>query len=125
MRKLLAVIAAVCFTLAAGLTFADSTPKDLSDFKPADDTYPLAPDEHFTPLAERYGFFVYRLENAKNECTGVALANSETRYYQRLEDIGCDPDVDHVSMAPSEVPGYITVNFYHQTVNVGRVTVHQ
>ncbi|QVW28707.1 hypothetical protein pEaSNUABM8_00210 [Erwinia phage pEa_SNUABM_8] len=125
MRKMLIAIAAVCFTLATGLTFADSSPKDLNDFNPAEDTYPMTPDEHAVPLAVRYGFFVYRLENDKGECTGVALANSNTRFYQRMEDVGCDPVVDHVSLSPSEVADYVTVNFYHKTVNIGRITIHQ
>lgn len=125
MRKLLVTIAAVCFSLAIGLSFANTKPKDLNDFKPLDDTYPMAPDEHAVSLSERYDFFVYRLENDKGECTGVALANSKTRFYQRLEDIGCDPVIDHVSMIPSEVDGYITINFYHKTINVGRLTIHQ
>ncbi|ANZ48765.1 hypothetical protein BIZ83_gp088 [Erwinia phage vB_EamM_ChrisDB] len=125
MRKILIAIAAVCFTLAAGLSFADTKPKDLNDFTPMDDTYPVAPDEHAIPLAERYDFIAYRLENDKGQCTGVALANSNTRFYQRMEDIGCDPIIDHVSMSPSEVADYITVNFYHKTVNVGRITIHQ
>ncbi|QVW55759.1 hypothetical protein pEaSNUABM9_00178 [Erwinia phage pEa_SNUABM_9] len=125
MRKILIAIAAVCFSLAASLSFADDSAKDLKDFNPAEDTYPMAPDEHAVPLSVRYGFFVYRLENNKGECTGVALANSNTRYYQRMEDIGCDPVIDHVSMSPSEVADYITVNFYHKTVNVGRITIHQ
>lgn len=125
MRKLLAIIAAVCFTLAAGLSFADSKPKELNDFHPADDTYPMAPDETAVSLSERYGFFVYRLENGSKQCTGIALANSSTRFYQRLEDVGCDPVVDHVSLSPSEIAGYITINFYHNSVNIGRMTIHQ
>ncbi|ANZ48486.1 hypothetical protein BIZ78_gp089 [Erwinia phage vB_EamM_Caitlin] len=125
MRKLLATIAAVCFTLAAGLSFAETKPKDLNDFKPLEDTYPVAPDEHPVLLAERYDHIVFRLDNEKGECTGVVLANSKTRYYQRLDDIGCEPVIDHVSMLPSEVVGYTTLNFYHKTINVGRLTIHQ
>lgn len=125
MRKLLAVIAVSCFSLAGGLTVADSRPKTLSDFQPVANTYPVSPDEQEVMLREQYDFYVFKLVNRTGKCLGIALANGKTRYYQRLDDIGCDPDVDHVSLTPSEIDGYITINFYHQTVNTGRMTVHQ
>lgn len=125
MQKILMLIATVCFTLAAGLSFAETKPKTLDFFTPTEDTYPLAPNEHAVELRKQYGFYVYRLEDEKGQCTGVALANTKTKAYQRLNDIGCDPTIDHVSFSPSEIDKYVTLNFYHNTVNVGRMTIPQ
>lgn len=125
MRKLLATIAVFSFLAAGGLTVAESKPTTLEDFKPVEDTVPVSPDEHAEALRDQYGFFVYKLVNTAGQCTGVVLAKKSTKYYQRLEDIGCDPEVDHVSFSLSEIEGYTTINFYHKTVNVGRLTVHQ
>jgi hypothetical protein len=123
MRKLLSTIAVVCFVLAGLSKVVEANDTTFDKFKPADDTYPMAPDEHAEMLRFQGNIYVYKLVGADGSCHGVAIANGDTRFYQRLEDIGCDPDVDHVSFAPSELDGYQMLNFYSKTVAVGRITI--
>lgn len=122
MTKILATIAIVCFALAATMTFAD-TPVSLEHYKPTEDSYPLGPDEKVVLLNSQENLSVYRVNDAAGQCLDVLLANTKSKFYQRLTVIGCDPDVDHVSFSPSELDGYRSVTFYHKAVQVGRVTL--
>lgn len=123
MRKILIAIAITCFTLAGLTNLVNAKEPSLTDFKPTEDTYPMAPDEHAVALRVQDDIYVYKLLNEKGQCSGVAIANAETRYYLRLTDIGCDPDIDHVSFSPSELEGYHAITFYSKTVAVGRITI--
>lgn len=124
MRKVLLSAAVVCFLTGVFLPDSAAQNPPLSKFTPTETTYPVEPDEQSVLMRQQYGIYVYKL-TTDNACRGIVLANLKTGYYQRLEDIGCEPDVDHVSFAPSELDGYISITFYTKTVIVGRMTIKE
>lgn len=122
-KKFLQTVA-ILATCGVAATYAFEKP-DVTQYTSADTSYAIAPNEKPVLVREVEQLAVYKLVDGKN-CTGLVIADKESKMYQRLSDITCrQPDITSVSVAPLELPNLVAIDFYHNGVMVGRITLNR
>jgi len=122
MRKSLLALLVVTLTTTAVAKSVDPTVMK-ANFQPTDDTLPINPDEAAVSLVQRDDWAVFRLATTVNACTGIVVANTRTKHYQRLTDISCDDGVTYANISQTRRVGVYAIDFFNEAELIGRMTV--